>query len=685
MRFTTRLFIFFAALLASIVSYSQQTKKNIQKSPLQLGDQYFAAGEYYTAANLYGQYLNPSKQTKQPSDFPLNVKARRTATVTHNSSRTDVLYKQAESYRLAAYWQEAANAYKECTEADPNKYLDAFYWLGVSERSLGHYDSAKDNLKQYLSVADETSKYYEAAKKELQTLEFIQQQLARADSVLFTSKKLDIPNSGEKGAFAPVQLSGNTFLFSSTVPDSTKINGVNPYHSRLFTVTMNDNGIEKMEQIVLPGADVATNQGAASISTNGKYLYLSQWKKEKGQTVSTIYYAVKLADGWSTPIPVPSINVNGSNSKQPFCSSDGKYLFFSSDRPGGSGGFDIWYAPLKDDGTTGEPVNAGSMINTNGDEQAPFYHNSSNTLVFSSNGKQGMGGYDLFAAKGSEATWQAAENLGNPVNSPKDDIYFFAPEQTALLANAIVSSDRGSGCCLESYKIVKAPKNKRLSGTINTCPDNKPAVDAKVMLKDISGKTWNTVTDSDGRFVIDIGPEIYRELSLIISKDLYLESASLFRPEKTDETDLLTDNLINVTICITPVPEEKPAEPEEPIVIKAEDVVTVFFEFDKSFLKSDAISKLDSIYQIMVEIPAATIQISGYTDGLGTAKYNEKLSDKRAKACADYLIKKGIDKKRVRFVSFGSCCPVEMELINGRDNPDGRSKNRRALINVKKN
>ena len=85
-----------------------------------------------------------------------------------------------------------------------------------------------------------------------------------------------------------------------------------------------------------------------------------------------------------------------------------------------------------------------------------------------------------------------------------------------------------------------------------------------------------------------------------------------------------------------------------------------------------------------MELPVTTIQISGYTDGLGTDAYNAVLSDKRAKACADYLIQKGIDAKRVSFVSFGACCPVEMEKINGRDNPDGRSRNRRALINVKK-
>jgi OmpA-OmpF porin, OOP family len=93
---------------------------------------------------------------------------------------------------------------------------------------------------------------------------------------------------------------------------------------------------------------------------------------------------------------------------------------------------------------------------------------------------------------------------------------------------------------------------------------------------------------------------------------------------------------------------------------------------------------LDSIYTVLAEDSTATIQISGFTDGRGSEEYNKKLSDKRAKACADYLIQKGIDTGRISFESFGACCPVEMELINGRDNEDGRSKNRRALINITK-
>jgi outer membrane protein OmpA-like peptidoglycan-associated protein len=189
------------------------------------------------------------------------------------------------------------------------------------------------------------------------------------------------------------------------------------------------------------------------------------------------------------------------------------------------------------------------------------------------------------------------------------------------------------------------------------------------------------ITGSDGKYMFEPGNESFKDLSITISKDNYIQSSAPFAAETTDESDLLIDRLTNTDVCIENIPEPKE---EEPLVIKAEDVVTVYFDFDRSLLRPEVMHKLDSIYNVMVENAAVTIQISGYTDGLGTIEYNEKLSDRRARACADYMIGKGIDATRIRFVSFGACCPVEMELINGRDNPDGRSMNRRALINVKK-
>jgi Tol biopolymer transport system component len=213
-----------------------------------------------------------------------------------------------------------------------------------------------------------------------------------------------------------------------------------------------------MEPIIVEGADASVNQGAASVSTDGKHLYFTQWKKENGNVLSSIYLSAKKENGWSQPVLLSSINQPGYNSKHPFFTADGKWLFFASDRTGGQGNFDIWYAPLKADGTTGEPVNAGTIVNTTGNEQAPFYHNTNKTLVFSSDRMPGMGGYDLFASKGWETQWQAPENLGYPVNSSRDDIYFFAQENGTLLNNAILSSDRGSECCLAVYAVSKSQR-----------------------------------------------------------------------------------------------------------------------------------------------------------------------------------------------------------------------------------
>jgi len=151
--------------------------------PLQLADQYFAAGDYYTAANLYKQYLNPSNAQKSGSDFPLNVKRKRKGGGSKNVSRNDVLFKQAESYRLANYWVEAAATYKESIDKDDARRIEALYWYAVCKRSLGDYAEAEENLNKVIVSAGANSPYRTNAQAELQTLKYIRKELVRPDSV----------------------------------------------------------------------------------------------------------------------------------------------------------------------------------------------------------------------------------------------------------------------------------------------------------------------------------------------------------------------------------------------------------------------------------------------------------------------------------------------------------------------
>jgi outer membrane protein OmpA-like peptidoglycan-associated protein len=284
----------------------------------------------------------------------------------------------------------------------------------------------------------------------------------------------------------------------------------------------------------------------------------------------------------------------------------------------------------------------------------------------------GMGGYDLFFSKGSGSGWEAPQNMGSPVNSSRDDIYFFANESGALLNNAIVSSDRGSECCLMTYAISKEPKKRLITGVIMDCASNEPLDSAEVVLKDASGKTWQTITTADGKYSFPLSDADTLH-QLRVAREKYNEKSGDVTVENINESNWQTDTLHNATFCL-----------EKKYVLKVETVVTVYFGFDKSILDNGEAAKLDSIYSILLENPAYTIQISGYTDGKGSAAYNKKLSDKRAKSCADYLVQKGLEPGRISYESFGADFPVEMELINGRDNEEGRSKNRRALININK-
>lgn len=641
-----------------------------------MANKYYDAGDYFTAAGLYEQFLNPPKKEIPKANFPLNT--RRYGQGGGGSiDKYDIIYKQAESYRLANYWQEAAEKYKECFEKDFTKYSDAFYWYAVCQRSVGKYSATEEYLNRFLKTTAANDLRKQDAEKELQTIQFIKKQLARPDSILFQVKKNSTSFGKEKGIFALSAVNSKQFIFTSTVTDAVINQQESPRHSRLFYAEFNNGVLDNIEPVTIKGIDSSLNQGAASISPDKKILYFTQWKKENGKNISSIYYSTREGDGWSKPVLLSSINKKGSSSKQPFCSADGKILFFASDMEGGSGGFDIWYAFIESGGTIADPINA-SQINTKGDEQAPFYHGNSGNLVFSSNGMQGMGGFDLYSAKMNESGFRKPENMGHPVNSSRDDIYFFADEKNELLKDAIIGSDRGSECCLETYTILKAPKKKMITGIVRDCKTNEPVADATVTINDPTIKDKQIKTGADGKFLFEVDSDISQQKFRIV-KDSYNDKTENSNVESINDADFLIDIYNNASICIDKIVIE-----EKPLVIKVENVVTLYFDFDKSILKDREKQLLDSIYNVLMEANTTTIQISGYTDGLGTEKYNNKLSDKRARACADYLINKGIDKTRISFVSFGKCCPVEMELINGRDNPDGRVKNRRALINISK-
>lgn len=632
---------------------------------LLLADQYFDEGEYYTAADLYGQYLNQFKKSGTKSYFPLHSSKYREKQSGNYKNQIDIKYKQAESYRLSNLFTEAENLYTQCYKKDSVHFAESLFWIAFCQRNNGNFEGAEKTLNRFFKEASVDSKNYSAALKEKQTLEFIRNSLTKPDSILYKIKKVNTASVKQNNVFAPIALE-NQFMITGTQQQMV-YEGSNPYVNRLFISSLNEDNMDILQPVPFESIDSNFNQGTATVSTNGQYLYFTQWKKENGKVNSSIYYSVKTANGWDQPRLLHSVNQAESNSKHPFCSKDGKYLFFVSDRKEGFGSFDIWFATMLQDGTTTKPVNAGSVINTAHDEISPFYHSNTQTLVFASDKIPGMGGFDLYTSSGKEQQWSQPQNMGYPINSTRDENHFFSSAKDNMLEQAFFNSDRGSGCCMDIYSVSKIAKTHVLTGVVFDCINNEPLPGVTVILKDATGKSFNAITTSNGKYSFELKDQSQHQLFMM--KEKYNSVDTNMDIEKINDINWQVDTLFNKDLCL----DKKPS-------IKMENVITVFFDFNQSKLKVQGIQQLDSIYNMLQNNSSASIQISGYTDGVGSEKYNKILSDKRAKACADYLTGKGIDKNKISFESFGACCPLEMELINGRDNPDGRSMNRRALI-----
>ena len=224
-------FFFFMALIIWAPMQAQTDKR------LVLADQYFAAGEFVTAAGLYGQYLNPAVKSKNPSGFPLNSGRNTGGNSGPYKSKTDILLKQAESMRLANYWNEAAVLYKQGFEKDSSSYGEALYWYAVCTGRSGKYDEAERNLDQFITRFSDGSSYHQQAIEEKQRLRFIKDQMARPDTVLYHIQKVQTSFGQTRGLFAPVSIGNSQFMFTSTKTDSVA-KGVNPNHNRLYVISV---------------------------------------------------------------------------------------------------------------------------------------------------------------------------------------------------------------------------------------------------------------------------------------------------------------------------------------------------------------------------------------------------------------------------------------------------------------
>jgi outer membrane protein OmpA-like peptidoglycan-associated protein len=350
---------------------------------------------------------------------------------------------------------------------------------------------------------------------------------------------------------------------------------------------------------------------------------------------------------------------------QPAISPDGNTLYFSSNRPGGLGGYDLWKSVLKKDGTWTNPVNLGPNINTAYDEHTPFVHPDGQTFYFSSDGWPGLGNKDIFYSRIDEkGNWNIPQNIGFPINTFN--------EETGLIVtpdglNGIFSTNLEDGLGdldLYTFKMPALAKPKRISYVMGTVfdKDTKQTLAAEVLLVDLKTKKtqFNDYTSAETGDFLAVMP-VGSEYSLNVSSKGYLFYSDHFELRDQDAT--------------------KPVE----LMVYLEKIKlgsdltlkNIFFDTNKATLLPPSITELDILLALLKENPRMKIEIQGHTDYLGNDEQNMALSESRAKSVYDYLVEHDIEPSRLAYKGYGKNKPIANNAT-----PEGRQKNRRTSFMI---
>ncbi len=635
-------------------------------------NEYYRKGDYASAVEYYQKYLNGpgGAATESFNPYaPQKQKGKKSKDINLN----EVKYRMAECYRNLNYPSKAAPLYKEVIQSKSKDHPLAKYYYGQQLRAMGQYSEAAGQFNQFLSDYQVDDNYRKSAHREVKNLAFVEKEMKKRGLQYYTLKKSRYRVNGKGATYAPVWMNEKTLLFTSTRPIDPDAKG-KQYLNRVFqAVYQQDTAF--VRAISIPDAG-EMHQGAVTLTPDGKTMFLTGWST-KGDK-KAIYVSQKDGADWTKPVVLgTSINPTGSNNQQPHVSPDGKHLYFSSDRAGGKGGFDLWAAPLTN-GQPGDATNLGAAINTVDDEQAPFYHAPSGSLIFSCNGRVGMGGFDFFQSKGNIGQWAEPMNLGYPVNSVKDDIYMYTRGTAKnILSDVVLSSDREAVCCLELFDLQRRIPARTVMGSVVSCKDQSPISGVSVEILDAATGAGITTkqTDANGQYQVVL--QDTRPLKVVAKMDGYADTVSVIPvPEEMDINQL---EFMAGSFCIRPIPP--PLPPVGTIV----EIPNILYDFNKATLQEVSFHVLDSLGALLMANPNTVIEIRSHTDDVGSSSYNLDLSNRRAKSVVDYLISRGVKSEQLQSKGYGESLPLEPNRVNGKDNPAGRAKNRRTEFKVLKN
>ena len=558
---------------------------------------------------------------------------------------TDYSIRQlADSYAYMRNPDSAVVYYKKSVEQN-NVPIEYFYKYAQTLRGVKNYEESRVWLRKFKDAGGFIDKNIISKDADFITSIFNAKQQYFLEKVNYNSKYSD---------FGAYDFDGNTYFTSSRDKGvSTKHTyGWNnePFLDIYVTPTNTNDSIVNHKSKLKGAVNSAYHDGPLVITNDGKTMYFSRnnynkngLSKDKEGVSNLKIYKASLIDGeWKNIEELP-FNSNEYSIGHPTLNNDNTKLFFASDMPGGLGGSDIYYADINSDGSYGKPQNLGGIVNTDKNELFPFVNNEG-ILFFSSNGHQGLGLLDIFAIVTDKSdSITNVINLGVPVNSSKDDFSFFMNTDGT---SGYFASNRDGGVGSDDIYKYNRILPLKIIGTVTDSINNKLIENAKITLFDAYNKEIAYLqTDEDG----------YYEINIDRDADYKVTGSQV---KYNDQSKNITSK--NIAKTTTSITANLSLNPVQDVIVLAE-LNTIYFDFEKYNIRQDASLELDKIVKMMIDdYPNMVIRIESHTDSRGTTKFNDWLSQERAKATYDYLISKGIDASRItKYEGFG-----EQRLLN---------------------
>lgn len=582
--------------------------------------------------------------------------------VAENGYESEDLFKKlGDSYYFNAELEQAVPWYEKLTSTY-EKEIDPEYLFRYSQslKSIERYDEADEVMEKFNSLTgnDQRAEFFMNTRDYLKFIE-MQSGKFRLLKLSVNSKYSDYApsfNNQGKLIFASSRRAGSGM--SKTIHEWNEM----PFLDLFSSSIIESNGILQTPKKIKGKINTKFHESSTSFSKDGQTVYFTRnnytkrklGSNEEGTILLKIYRATLEKDRWTNIEELP-FNSDEYSVAHPALSADGTKLYFASDMPDSRGLSDLYVIDINADGSFGEPKNLGDKINTEGRETFP-YVSDSGRLYFASDAHIGLGGLDVFVAVPEGSGFSIPYNVGRPVNSSEDDFTFVLNEDTKI---GYFSSNRAGGKGNDDiYSFKKTGElitscNQSVTGVVTDANSKERLVDAEIILMDDNNnELQRTVTDVKGVYDFDLECDTP-----------YVVRASKIKYNPT-EAILVTNNVLeyqhNLALQLSEGGlRSKEVKPGDDLA-KLLELEIIYFDLNKSFIRSDAEIELQKIIATLKEYPNLKIDVRSHTDSRAGDDYNMFLSERRAKSTIQYIVEKGgIDKSRISGRGYG-----ETALVN---------------------